>query len=221
MIFRPGNMTVETLPATPLPELLNRQGIILKHTSRFYEEIPPNTLRLWCHIYARYGIPTVELLGWLRNYIGNRKAIEIGSGTGDLARHLGIPATDNRMQEWPEIRAYYHALQQPVIHYPSWVEALDALDAVRKYKPDIVIGSWITQWISPLEAPPEGGGSVYGVREADMLNLGVTYIMIGNEDLHGRKEILKLPHKTYRFRFLRSRAVDPSKNLIYVWERAN
>ena len=122
-----------------LPSLLDDNNLLKLLDAKAYDAISPDALRLWCNRYARYGLPTIELIEWLRKRIAGRDAIEIGSGTGDLAHHLGIPATDNRMQEWPEIKSNYEMMGQPVIKYPDFVQKLDALDAVKQYKPDIVI----------------------------------------------------------------------------------
>jgi hypothetical protein len=89
-----------------LPELLESNGIIKLRPASDYQLMPRDALRIWCHYEARYGIVTEELIEWLRQFIGGRNAIEVGSGAGDLAYHLKIPATDNRMQEWPEIKAH-------------------------------------------------------------------------------------------------------------------
>lgn len=43
------------------------------------------------------------------------------------------------------------------------------------------------------------------------------YIHVGNENVHGDKRILSLPHKTFRFPWIVTRAKDPSKNVIQVW----
>jgi hypothetical protein len=204
----------------PIPaEIPLDNGILRLLPSDAYDAIDPVGLRAWCQVNARYGLPTIELIRWLQDYIGDRTAIEIGSGHGDLAFHLGIPATDNRQQERPDVVRLYTALRQPLIKYPVWVKNLDALDAVDMYKPDVVVASWVTHWIDPDLPMPAGGGNMYGVKEDKLLETGVTYIVIGNEAVHSHKPIMALPHETHHFPFIRSRAKDPSLNRLWIWNR--
>jgi len=167
--------------------------------------------------HAIYGMPTVELVEWLREQIGEVSAIEIGSGATGLGRHVGIPMTDADMQSRPDIRMYYVMSGQPTITLPADVERIDANAAVRKYNPHTVVGMWVTQRWRP-GMPDHVGALVDGVDETDLLRRVKRYIVIGNDAVHGDKDIMALPHCTYRFPWLRSRATYPEKNAIYVWE---
>lgn len=203
---------------TPVPgDMLDDEGSLRLRPAADYDAIPRDSLRLWCHLHGRYGLPTAETVAWLRDFIGGRTAIEIGSGAGDLARHLGIPATDSHVQERPDVAAFYRATGQPTVRYPGWVERAEALEAVRRHRPEVVVASWVTHWISPDMPPPPGGGSVYGVREDELLGLGVTYVHIGNEAIHAAKPILRMPHGVHALPFLRSRASRPELDRIWVW----
>jgi hypothetical protein len=204
----------------PQPALLGADGLIKLLSAADYDRFDRDGLRLWCHLNARYGLPTIELITWLRDYIGDRSAIEIGSGSGDLAHHLGIQATDSKIQTDPIAAAFYRIAQQPVIQYPEWVEKLDALDAVKKYKPQVVVASWVTHWIDPTQPPPPGGGCMFGVKEDRLLVTGVTYVFIGNLLVHQHKPIMRLPHRTLEVPFLRSRANFPSEDRILIWNEA-
>ena len=204
-------------PESKLPNLLDDNNILKLLDSKAYDAISPNALRVWCHFHARYGLPTAELIEWLQKRIADRKAIEIGSGSGDLAYHLGIQATDNRMQEWPDVKTYYSLTGQPTIQYPDFVQNLDALEAVEKHKPDVVIGSWVTQWIDPELPPPPEGGNAWGIKEDKILATGCTYILIGNQKIHGSKKIMALPHEEFELPFLRSRASFPELNRVWIW----
>jgi hypothetical protein len=211
-------MEICVLPSDlELPDLLDSNGQIKLLTAAAYATFSRDALRLWCHRYARYGLPTVELIQWLQDRINGRKAIEIGSGCGDLAFHLGIPATDNRMQEWPLIRFHYEMTGQPVIQYPSFVEKLDALDAIDQYQPDVVVASWVTEWIDPSQPPPDAGGNAWGVKEDEIVATGCTYILIGNQKVHGGKKIMAEPHEEFTLPFLRSRATYPALDRVWVW----
>jgi len=201
-------------------ELLDESGYLKILPSAEYDKYCFDDLRLFCHFYGRYGLPTKELVDWLREYIGTQNTIEIGSGCGDLGRALGIPMIDNCCQEWPDVKAFYNMTGQPCIKYSPEIMRMDALDAAKTIKPDIIIGQWVTHWIDPdLPAPP-GGGSMYGIKEDLLLKECKTYIMIGSSKIHGYKPILKLPHKELHFPFLRSRSSDPEANVIYIWENA-
>ena len=211
-------MAIKILPKNAeLPDLLNANGQLRLLAASAYDAIPCDGLQLWCHRFARYGLPTIELVAWLRERVGDRTAIEIGAGAGDLAHYLHITATDNRMQEWPDILLQYVFTGQPTIKYPDFVQSLDAVDAVSKHRPDVVIASWVTEWIDPRLPPPETGGNAWGVKEDQILASGCEYILIGNVAVHGRKKIMKLPHREFPLPFLRSRAFRPELDRVWIW----
>jgi len=96
------------------------------------------------------------------------------------------------------------------------VEKLDALDAVKKYEPDVVIGSWITTY-APHEMPY--GSNPHGIKEPEILDLVDTFIIIGNLDTHGDKPILKRAHEEYYFDWLVSRGKHQENNRIWIWNK--
>jgi hypothetical protein len=102
-----------------------------------------------------YSFPTEELCEFLRARIAGRTAIEVGAGHGSLAEALSIPATDNRQQEEEGMKAHYEEIGQPTVRYGDNVEKLDALAAVTKYKPQVVIACWVTHRFEPDR--PEAG----------------------------------------------------------------
>ena len=177
-----------------------------------YDAIPFQELRMFCHYQARYLLPTVELIEFLKPYTNN--ALEIGAGCGDLGYHLGLRMTDNYCQYFPEVKEYYEALQQPIIKYGKDVELLDAALAIKHYNPDVVIGAWVTNWVDPLLPPSPGGGSVHGIKEDEILDRGITYIVIGAEEIHKHKPIMKAKHQKIDAPFVRSRRQD---NKIWIW----
>ena len=203
--------------ALQVPDLLDGQLHLKALHAVEYDDFDRDALRVFCHRHARYGLPTIELVHWLESRIRNRSAIEIGSGAGDLAHFLAIRATDNRMQEWPTIRSHYLLAGQPVIQYPDFVEKFDALDAIAHYKPDVVVASWVTQWVDPNQPPPEAGGNAWGVKEDEILETGCTYILVGNKHVHGQKKIMREPHQEFELPFLRSRATYPHLDRVWVW----
>jgi hypothetical protein len=165
---------------------------------------------------AFYGFLTAELIEFLTAFINGRSAIEIGAGHGELAAALGIPATDNHQQTWPNIAAYYQLLNQPCVQYGANVEKLDALAAIAKYQPQVVIGCWVTHKYDPTRH--EAGGNEDGIPEETVIANCDAYLMIGNEQVHAKKSIWKLPHRKVHPPWLYSRAVNGSPNFIAIWE---
>lgn len=213
-------MTVSVLKTADLQDisgdLLLDNGKIKLLPAADYSKYRWEDFRYFCHVHARYGIPTVELVEFITNIIGGRPAIEIGAGAGDLGYHLGIPMTDSKQQENPVIADAYKAMGQPVITYPDDVEKLDALQAVYKYKPKVVIASWITPY-APHEMPY--ASNPFGIQEDKILKLVETLIIIGNIDEHDDKPIRKFPHETTYKHWLVSRAKNPQHNCIFIWDK--
>lgn len=197
-------------------ELLMPNGQLKLLSYREYEKYSSDNLRYFCWLNARCGIPTVELVDYLKSIINGRTAIEIGSGHGDLGRYLNIPLTDSRMQEEPEIKSFYYRIGHPTIKYPEDVEKLEALEAVKKYKPQVVIASWVCPY-SPHDTTY--GSSPRGIEEDKLLELVDTYIMIGNLVTHGDKPIRKLKHQEINEKFIISRATNPENNRIFIWDK--
>jgi hypothetical protein len=164
-----------------------------------------------------YSFPTEELCEFLRARIAGRTAIEVGAGHGSLAEALSIPATDNRQQEEEGMKAYYEEIGQPTVRYGDNVEKLDALAAVTKYKPQVVIACWVTHRFEPDR--PEAGGSLTGVDEEALIASCEEYIFIGNEHVHTQKPIWQLPHEKLTPPWIFSRAVNGSPDFIATWRR--
>lgn len=196
--------------------LLDNEGRLRLLPLSEYQSIERNDLRLFCYYSANYMLPTVELIDELKELIGGRSAIEIGAGNGNLGRFLGIQMTDNWCQQWPDVKSYYEMLNQPIISYGEDVEKIDALEAVEKYKPKVVVSSWTTQWIDPAK-PPTAPGSIYGVREKEILQQVDCYILVGHLDIHGKKEIIAKRHQQIKSPNIVSRAANPENDRIFVW----
>lgn len=182
----------------------------------YYKSKGWGDFRTFCHAHGRYGIPTYELVEYLQEVIDARTALEIGAGAGDLGYHLQITMTDNKQQERPDIAAKYKLMRQPVIKYPKDVEKIDALDAVIKYKPQVVVASWITPY-SPVEV--SWGSNPHGIKEPEILDLVETLIIIGNLDTHWDKPIMKYKHEELFFDWLVSRGKNQSNNRIFIWNK--
>ena len=137
-----------------------------------------------------YQLPTWELIDWLKEAIGRRMAIEICAGRSCLGRPLGIPMSDSYLHLHPDMQRMYQMLKQTPTQPPDDVERLTANEAVRKYKPQVVIGAWVTQ----LGTEGLDQTNPCGTDEEAILDTGCIYIHIGNVGAHGKKRILNRPH---------------------------
>lgn len=201
-----------------LDDLFFHDGRFVYHHASFVKTIPQEILSAYCFYKGIYGFPTIELIKFLKKEIGNIKAIEIGAGLGILGTGLGIKQTDSKLQENnKKTVAYYQAVKQPTIKYPDHVYMFEANDAVNRFKPDVVIGSWIThKWKNGMDS-----GSKWGVVEERILKKVKKYIMIGHEKTHHVKPILKYLHRKIKEDWIMSRSQNIEGNVIYIWEINN
>jgi len=182
-----------------------------------------STLNVVMQALGLYTFPTRELVDFLRSEIDDdpdyepHSAIEICCGTGWIGRTLGIPITDSRMQERDDIRKAYLSQGAVPINYPMDVEPLDALSAIRKYEPEYVIASFCTYlWgTGNLKS-----GNALGVDTRWVRSHCRRFYHIGNDDIHRRDPIMKMPHRRLSFPWLVTRG-DASKARIYIWENRN
>jgi hypothetical protein len=183
----------------------------------------PDTLNMVMQALGLYTFPTTELTDWLRSQIDDdpelepHEAIEICCGTGWIGRTLGIPITDSRLQEREDIRKAYLSQGAVPISYPMDVEPLDALSAIRKYEPEFVIASYCTHLYGTGSLK---SGNSFGVDTRWVRSHCRRFYHIGNDDIHGRDPIMKLPHQRLSFDWLVTRG-DASKARIYIWENKN
>lgn len=123
-------------------------GVLKVMPSAFYSQFQQMSIAAFCLEMGCYSLPTVELMDLVNTKIieasPSRRAIEIGSGNGVIGEYLGITCTDNWMQEHPAIKAHYQALRQQTVQYRKHVVNLDALKAIGRYKPEVVVASWVT-----------------------------------------------------------------------------
>lgn len=178
------------------------------------------TLNVVMQALGLYTFPTVELTDWLRQEIDDdpelepHTAIEICAGTGWIGRTLGIPTTDAQWQKRPDIRELYLRQGAIPINYPADIEALEAREAIRKYEPELVIASYCTHLYGT------GGskqGSSLGVDTRWVRSHCRRFYHIGNDAIHSRDPLMRMPHKRLSFDWLVTRG-DSSKARIYVWE---
>ncbi len=182
-----------------------------------------DTLNIVMQMLGLYTFPTHELLNWLHDEIDDdpdfepHSAIEICGGTGWIGRSLGIPTTDSRLQERADVRQAYLSNGAMPIDYPSDVEALDAISAIRKYHPEFVIASYCTHLYGTGSLK---SGSSFGVDTRWVRSHCKRFYHIGNDDIHSRDPIMKMSHKRLSFDWLVTRGIS-SHARIYVWENLN
>lgn len=178
----------------------------------------------YCLMNGIYGIITEEILDFFDTKINNRSCIEIGAGHGTLGRELGLKITDSYLQrDNKEVVDFYKEANQPTINYPSDVEKINGNAAVKKYKPSVVIGSWITSKYNPNK--PEIGGNIYGIDEIEMFRQNEElrqFIMIGNLKTHSNKPILSwkgVKAKEYKLPYLISRSRYTKHDRVFIFTR--
>lgn len=195
---------------------INFRGELNVLPAAWWREQPAEKVDYFIWKYAIYVLPTTELVDFIDKLIIG-KAIEIGSGNGALAKALGIQATDSKLQSRADIKLLYSLMKQPTINYPRHVEKLEGNEAVDKYKPDTVVGAFITH----LYDPAIGDGNVDGINEAVMLRKVKRYIHIGNLFTHRNKPINKMATRKFTYLqlpFLITRSDDQSQNCIWVFD---
>ena len=189
-------------------------GLIRPVPSKMVEECGFEQLRMFLHKYGLYTMPTTELIEYLAGIIAGKRAIEIGAGMGVIGRALGIPVTDNKMQAWPSVKAYYDLMRQPTIRYPVDIIELDAHEAVKRYRPQVVIGSYIThRW-----RPGMTSGNQYGVDNLKIARKVEAYYMIGSLTTHMQDPAMKHLDGIERHDFLYTRG-GKENSVIFRWKR--
>lgn len=186
-----------------------------------YASVSRDELRVWCVVRAFYGLPTCETVEWLATFmrdhdIERHQALEVGAGNGVFGRALGIRMTDSWVQTAPELRA---VIVQPPVVYSDDVEQIEALDAVVKYEPKLIFGSWVTHRFDPKTET----GFALGLQEQAMFRHGSVraYVVLGNRAVHGHKPMLARKHQILQPPGLMSRSSRPQDDCFYVWAKAD
>lgn len=205
-----------------------------------------DTLNLVMQAMGLYTFPTLELCNWINSQIDDNpelephSAIEICAGTGWIGRTIGIPITDVKNMENPQVQ---HIMTQrfsvPTI-YADDVEQLEASEAVDKYSPDIVIGSFVTsrQLVDKIDKKKAMTVKVKlpygGVMEQNLMDLVRKEVQVGvdirkivkqvykvilvvNNRTHMHEDYFNIPHQSFSFPWLVTRG-DASQSRILVFE---
>ena len=205
-----------------------------------------DTLNLVMQALGLYTFPTFELCEWLKSQIDDNpeyephSALEICAGTGWIGRQLGIHMIDIKNMENQTVKdIMFNSNSVPTI-YADDVETMEASDAVRKYNPDIVIGSYVTskQLVDKLDkrkAKTIGYKLPYGgVIEQNLMDIARKEVQVGvdvkwicrkvykvilvcNMRTHKNESYISIPHQSYSFPWLVTRG-DVSQARILVFE---
>lgn len=197
------------------PEVMDESGRMRVLPAEFWAGTTRHERAMFGHMHGLYSFPTVELVEHLRLIIGDRTAIEIGAGHGVLAEALGITATDSYQQAKPKYAEIYRQAGQPTVPYGPNVKAFDAKQALKKYKPQVAIGCWITEKYDPLR--PDAGGNEDGIDMPELVAGVETFILIGNEKIHGDMSIWNRDHAIEYPPFVVSRAMNGTRDFIAMW----
>jgi hypothetical protein len=209
--------SLNNVPIDGLIELLVKDNKIVPAPYKEVMKFTQEQISLFCLRAAIYQVPTLELIQFLQDEIGNTSAIEIGSGNGCFGRALGIKMVDNKMQNWPMIRALYFTNMQPTVVYGDDVEELDAIEGVKKYKPSTVVATWVTHKYDESTR----SGNAFGVTEEQLFELGVKkYIHVGNLHTHAMKPLIRtMRPRVIKADWLVSRSMAYQDNVIFIFEK--
>lgn len=202
---------------------INQQGLIQAVPAVVLEEIPHEHLMIWANDHAVFQIVTCELIEWLRGQIGAKKALEICAGNGVISRELGIIGVDNRLQEKPYFRKsmdekYGEGHEFNGTHPPKEIKKYEAIEAIRVFRPEIVVGAFVTAKNTRDEAAKGISGNAYGPDMKELFRRVRIYIHFGNMATHLPNPVYELPHTELSYPWLYSRAFDQSLNRIWIWE---
>ncbi len=194
----------------------NEAGVFQILPAVTWNQFSQNHISQFCIKHGMYCIPTVELIHWLKARVKGKRALEVGAGSGVVGRAVGIRMTDNFQQDIPKYKFLYDQMKQSTVTYGKDVLNYDAVAAVKRFRPHIAIGCWVTHKFNPKY--PDCGGNEIGLREHQILKHVEEYIVIGNNAVHNKKLIMEVPHETFNPGWLISRGFHADQNRIYIWK---
>lgn len=206
------NLRIQPIHSNKLhEEVFDGENLII-HPYSYFKQFSPNEILELMIAKKMYVLPTDELCDFLDELIGNRTVIEIGAGMGYLGRELDIRMSDSYSKNSPEIKKMSH--YDDTMDYPSDVECIEGISAIKKYRPHTVLSSFLV-----CERVVDEKGTTFGVNTRDILKLCKRYIHIGNLDLHCNDPILGKLHTEIESPALITRLQDPEKDRIFIWEK--
>ena len=124
--------------------------------------------------------------------------------------------TDSYLQQDnAQVKMLYQLSGQPVIHYPPDVIKADALTAYRRFKPECILGCYVThRWREGMQ-----NGNMYGVDFERLLPLVKRLILVGNKHIHWENPIMAQRHREIDLQgTLITRSEDRTSDRIFVWD---
>lgn len=199
---------------------LDSNGLLKVVDADIIRSIPLLELRIWARENGVYQFITTEMIDWLRPYFLGKTGLEICAGKGTIGRALGIVSTDSRLLQGgnPLVSSVMQQNHEEPTNPPDDVITFNSNEAVNYYKPQIVVGSFVTQIYKPGENWERISSSEYGTDEELLFKKVSTYIMFGNLNVHKHKRLFKKKHREYSFPWLITRCEDQTKNRVWVWE---
>lgn len=215
-VLQPNYLNVAKITAKAIAD----NGDLNVLPSEFYKQFTQEDISTFCTREGYYSLPTEELIEFLKNEIGTEeKVIEIAAGNGVYGRELGIVSTDSYLQKLnPQVKLAYEQTQQTIVPYGNDVKPLEAMEAVRKYKPRIIVVAWGTHKFDrkkPLEK-----GNQYGIEyEKIMAYQSVEkIILIGDLEIHKFNPVHKKATRIIQEDWIVSRSTQ-NKNAIIIYEK--
>jgi hypothetical protein len=199
--------------------LLDNEGRLKVLDTVVFGQINPIELKVWARNNGVFHFITTEMITWLKDRISGKAAIEICAGKGTIGRALGIPSTDSYVLQKPRNLYKIVELGEEPTNPPPDVLRYEAMQAVRKFKPAVVVGAFVSQVHRPWEDYNIIPSSPFGVDEELLLQHVQTYIMFGNKGPHKFKRIFKHKHKEYSFPWLHTRAQNQQLNRVWIWNK--
>ncbi|QQX80820.1 hypothetical protein JK628_02810 [Shewanella sp. KX20019] len=225
------NVSIDNDTIAITAHLLDNNGQPQVLPAAFVNSFDRNTFRKFMAEQGLYVYPTEELCEWMRENVikvfGPNNIIEIGAGNGVLSKALGVRATDNYSQAsdykpvskyrelWEQGRESMALTGNKPVNYGENVFRIEAIEAVKRFKPTCVIGCFITDMYR--QEHHDRGGNVFGVDEVKMKKRVNQYVMVGNLKTHAKKLMLDGDHEELKIPGIITRAEFPELDRIFVW----
>lgn len=198
-------------------KILQNWNPLLSLDMEFYNAYPPEAWALACGNRGVYQLITNETLCFIQHLVKGSRAIEVCAGIGTIGRSLKIPTTDRMVNKIWEANLYYKAhdnFYNKPIEYPKDIEQITAHQAIKKYDPQWIIASWVTQKLIP--GPKIG--QMYGPMEEEFID-GRNYIHLGSGQnlVHQKKRINKKSHWVIEADWIVARDSHKSQSQIRIW----
>jgi hypothetical protein len=205
-------------------ECLTDNGEVKILPAKEWQKWGKNNLGAFLTCNNIWTVPTLELCDILDDEIGDLSCIEICAGRGIISKELNIRATDSYLKASEE---YINALgQNENMQYPSFVEKLEASEAVDKYHPECVLSCYgVPRWDEEtakryyLDTGKELRGSVKGVDYEYILSKIKKLILVGHKELYCQHPFFKRKHRLIVNKNVLTRHSVNGQSYIYIFEK--